>query len=358
MKAMPHRWLPWALVLGTAGGVAVPPVVAPAQDAPSRQRTQPKPAAPPTESQEIGDVITIPSNSKGVTFTVVDDQNRLVNRLKQNDVEVFDGGVRQEIDIFRQSNDLPIMLAVVIDTSASQESLLPTERRAVDFFLDSFFRQGKDYGAILTFQGETSLVNGLCSDLRQLKTSLGRVEREQRFRDEDGGTPPLGTALYDAIDIAAHEVLNGKTAQRVTNVKDPRAQDNAKRAIRRAMCILTDGKDTASQKTLAQAVGRAQRLGIAIYILGLSDQFRYGEIDRDSIERICAKSGGKAFFPTNETDLERNFKEIVSDLSGQYILVYRPTGGASDGDGRRAIKIVPRNRSLRIFHQTEYDVEQ
>jgi Ca-activated chloride channel homolog len=188
-----------------------------AQDG-GRSRVVPPPAGqgPGSGVQQDGDVVTILADSKGVIFSVVDERNRIVSDLKASDIEILDGGARQEIDIFRTSNDLPMMLAVLIDTSASQESLLPAEKRAVDVFLDSSFRTGKDFGAVLTFQGETTLVNGLTTNLRQLKSALGRIEREQQFRDESNATPQLGTALYDAVEITAKEVLDGKTARRVT----------------------------------------------------------------------------------------------------------------------------------------------
>lgn len=332
---------------------------APAQDG-GRSRVVPPPAGqgPGSGVQQDGDVVTILADSKGVIFSVVDERNRIVSDLKASDIEILDGGARQEIDIFRTSNDLPMMLAVLIDTSASQESLLPAEKRAVDVFLDSSFRTGKDFGAVLTFQGETTLVNGLTTNLRQLKSALGRIEREQQFRDESNATPQLGTALYDAVEITSKEVLDGKTARRVTTVRDPSAPENSRRAIRRALCILTDGKDTASQRNLSQVIARAQRLGIVIYALGMGDRFRYGEVDKDGLEKLCASSGGKAFFPTSELDLERSFKQIVDDLSGQYIAVYRPTGGTAQTDGRRVIQIRPKNPRLRVFHQTEYEPEQ
>jgi Ca-activated chloride channel homolog len=90
----------------------------------------------------------------------------------------------------------------------------------------------------------------------------------------------------------------------------------------------------------------------------MGDRFRYGDVDKDGLEKLCASSGGKAFFPASELDLERSFRQIVDDLSGQYIAVYRPTGGAAQSDGRRVIKIRPKNPRLRVFHQTEYEPEQ
>lgn len=306
-----------------------------------------RPRTTPPPLPDAGDDIAIVADSRGVVFSVVDERGRIVSNLREQDFEIYEDGRRQTIDLFRTSNDLPLMLAVLIDTSDSQASLLPVEKRAVDVFFDAFFRPGKDYGALLTFGGEVRLANGLTSHLKSLKTALGRIEREQRFRDEDNATPPLGTALYDALDITARETLDGRTARRVLN------GGGTRRAIRRAICVLTDGRDTASQLPPERVATNLRRRGIVVYALGMGDRFRFGDVDRDALEQLCALTGGKAFFPTDEADLERSFKRIVDDLSGQYIALYRPTGppGAA---GQRTVEVRPRDRRLRVFSQTEY----
>ncbi|MCS7080497.1 MAG: VWA domain-containing protein [Chloracidobacterium sp.] len=309
-----------------------------------------RPRTTPPTLPGAGDDIAIVADSRGVVFSVVDERGRIVSNLRAEDFEIYEDGRRQTIDLFRTSNDLPLMLAVLIDVSDSQASLLPVEKRAVDVFFDAFFRPGRDYGALLTFGGEVELVNGLTSHLKSLKTALGRIEREQRFRDEDNATPPLGTALYDALDITARETLDGPTARRVIN------SGGIRRAIRRAICVLTDGRDTASQLTLERVATNLRRRGIVVYALGMGDRFRFGAVDRDALEHLCALTGGKMFVPTDEAELEQSFKRIVDDLSGQYIALYRPTGPPAAA-GQRTVEVRPRDRRLRVFSQTEYSSE-
>ncbi len=306
-----------------------------------------RPRATPPALPDAGDDIAIVADSRGVVFSVVDERGRIVSNLREQDFEIYEDGRRQTIDLFRASRDLPLMLAILIDMSDSQASLLPTEKRAVDVFLDAFFRSGTDYGALLTFSGEVRLANGLTSHLKSLKAALGRIEREQRFRDEDNATPPLGTALYDALDIAARETLDGRTARRVIS------GGGTRRAIRRAICVLTDGRDTASQLAPERVATNLRRRGIVVYALGMGDRFRFGNVDRAALEQLCVKTGGKPFFPADEAELEQSFRRIVDDLSGQYIALYRPTGppGAT---GSRAVEVRPRDRRLRVFSQTEY----
>src|SRR5262249_24765303 len=146
---------------------AVPPGTA--QDRQNQSRTRPR-----VVGQELneGDSLKIGGELIQVVFSAVDEQNRLVTDLQSSDVEIYESGRRQLVDVFQRRNNLPMVLSILIDISGSQEFLLPDEKRAVETFFDSFFREGKDYGSILTFQGETSLAVGLTTNMRRLKSAL------------------------------------------------------------------------------------------------------------------------------------------------------------------------------------------
>ena len=221
------------------------------------QRTQPR--QEPAEPE--GETIKISTEMVQVAFAVVDGQNRLVKDLKASEVEVYDGGQRQKLELFRRTNSVPIMLSVLIDKSASQEAVLNYEKNAIDVFLDSYFRPGVDFCSLGSFQWKLALSCGLTSNHHQLKSALRAIDREQIFRDEEGGVPLLGTALYDAIINTVEGPLSGRTARSMTSAEPtPRAArdggDNRpeatteRRAIRRAIILLTDGSDTASQASL------------------------------------------------------------------------------------------------------------
>ncbi|KAF0248352.1 MAG: von Willebrand factor type A domain-containing protein, partial [bacterium] len=157
-----------------------------------------------SNNQDISDdtgTIKIGVDYIQVAFSVVDEKNRLVTDLNPSEVKLYDNGQSQEPEFFQRSNNLPMMLAILIDTSASQQFLLPDEKNAVSTFFDAFFREGKDYGSVLSFNGETSLAIGLTSNLSRLKIALQRVKKDEIFRDDEGGVSSLSTALYDAIDI-------------------------------------------------------------------------------------------------------------------------------------------------------------
>src|SRR5437879_5022114 len=75
-----------------------------------------------------GETLKIGVELVQVVFSAVDEQNRLVTNLQQSDIEIYEGGQPQQIDLFQRSNNLPMVLSILIDMSGSQEFLLPDEK--------------------------------------------------------------------------------------------------------------------------------------------------------------------------------------------------------------------------------------
>jgi len=96
-----------------------------------------------------------------VLFTAADGSRRFITDLKKEDIRILEDGQPQQIFTFYRQVDLPLSLAILIDTSGSQERTLPEEKEAAKAFLDDVVRQGKDEVAILSFTGETTLEQGL-----------------------------------------------------------------------------------------------------------------------------------------------------------------------------------------------------
>lgn len=315
---------------------------------------------PPTsqnpDQTEDGDTIKIGSEEVQVIFSVIDERGRLVTDLNPAEVVLSENGKKQSFDLFQRSTSLPMILSVLLDVSGSQQFLLDNEKAAVATFFDSFFREGKDYGAILTFHGETEMSIGLTSNLQRLKTSLQKIRREEVFRDDEGGVSNLGTALYDALDTTAREVLNGRTARRLTS-QDVRANQTTRPALRRAIFVLTDGVDTASQIELKQALRSVQGLGISIYALGVGDRFRFGSVNQDVLNRLCKASGGRAFYPKDEYELRQNFQQIANELSSQYIIAYSPES-AADPNFREIDIQIPKHPEWQVVHRRGYTPEE
>jgi Ca-activated chloride channel homolog len=345
-----QRWVILLAVLGLvwlAGSLRVSARRHSGQSQTQQDPKRPAPAASPTppssddgETLDPDDVVRIDTELTNILFTAVDKQKRFITTLKKEDVTIFEDGKQQEIFTFARQTDLPLSLAIVLDTSVSMERVLPAEREAASSFVNSVLRSGKDEAAVLTFTGETTLELGLTGSASRVRSALDRV----RFTPPAGyigggtiaGTPPISdqsnriagsTAVWDAVWVTADEVLSGTL-------------DRGRRAI----ILLTDGMDYSSQKKLDEAIDKAVKAEVVVYSIGIGDNFFEG-INEGVLRKLSERTGGHAYFPRNEDDLRAAFAQIELELRSQYLLAYAPTNKNRDNTFRR-IKIEVANPDL------------
>src|SRR5687768_14788495 len=117
----------------------------------STQQTKPSPSPTPRTREELpqdsDEVIKVETNLTNIFFTAADKNKRFISDLKAEDIRVFEDGQPQEIFTFQTNIDLPLSLAILIDTSASEERTLPDEKVAARAFLENVLRN-KDEAAI------------------------------------------------------------------------------------------------------------------------------------------------------------------------------------------------------------------
>ncbi|MCA1590751.1 MAG: VWA domain-containing protein [Acidobacteria bacterium] len=297
----------------------------------AQQQSTPKAAVTPTPPPIDGDEeIKIETESVNVLFTAQDRNRRLLINLKREDIKVLENGREQQIATFTRQIDLPLSLAILIDTSASQERTLPEEKAAAASFLESVIRPSKDEVSIISFTGEATLEQGMTSNIQTLRRAIDRV----RFVPPSGyigggviaGTPPIShrnqaaagsTAIWDAIWVTSAEIL-GEAPQRT----------------RRAIILLSDGVNTFGQKKLDEAVQAAQRAEAVIYSIGIGDNF-YDGVDEPTLKKISERTGGRAFFPRDEAELRAAFRLIQEEMRSQYLLAYEPSNQILDGSYRK-----------------------
>ena len=299
---------------------------APDAEAQSTSGARPTPTPPDPEEEEI----RIDTEVVNILFTAQDKDRRLLLGLKKEDIRILEDGKVQEIGSFTRQVDLPLSLAILIDTSISQERTLPEEKMAAISFLESFIRPEKDEVAVVSFTGESTLEQGMTSNLTRLRRAIDRVKFVAPAGYLGGGvmspTPPISgtgtqvagsTAIWDSIWVTAEDVL-GPAPERT----------------RRAIILLSDGVNTSGRKKLDDAVQAAQRSEAVIYSIGIGDNF-YAGVDEGALKRISERTGGRAFFPRNERQLREAFKQIEDEMRSQYLLAYEPTNPALDGSYRR-----------------------
>lgn len=304
-----------------------------AQQAPPNPTNQKSvsPSATATPTPEDDDEpIKIDTEVVNVLFSAQDKSRRLLTDLKKEDVRLLENGRQQEISYFARQVDLPLSLAILIDTSASQERTLPEEKAAATSFLDSVIRPEKDEVSVVSFTGEATLEQGMTNNMTRLRRAIERVE----FVPPSGyigggvivgGTPPISgrnqmtqgsTAIWDAIWVTSAEVLGP-----------------APEKTRRAIIILTDGVNTFGQKKLDDAVQAALKSEAVIYAIGIGDNY-YGGIDKGVLNKITERTGGRAFFPQDEAQLRKAFDQIQVEMRSQYLIAYEPTNQKRDGSFR------------------------
>ena len=321
------------------------------------QLPQPSPT-PPKKEDEVtlnsDEVVRVETNLTNIFFTAADKQKRFVSTLKREDVRLLEDGVPQDIFAFQQNIDLPLSLAILIDCSASEERTLPEEKGAARAFLESVLRADKDEAAIVSFTGEVTLEQGLTGNIARLRRAIDDV----RFVPPSGyigggvvvgGTPPISgtqqtlagsTAIWDAIWATSNELLSASAEH-----------------TRRAIILLTDGEDTISQVRMQEAINRALKADALIYAIGIGDRYETG-IDEGALRKITEGTGGRAYFPRNERDLNDAFAQIQRDLRERYLIAYSSSNKNRDGSYRHVtIEIVSpdlRRESLKLNYRPGY----
>ncbi|MGB8510429.1 MAG: VWA domain-containing protein, partial [Pyrinomonadaceae bacterium] len=295
----------------------------------------------------------IDTDLTGILLNAADKERRFITTLKSEDIRVSEDGVPQQITTFERETDLPLSLAFLVDTSASQEAVLEEEQSAANIFIDSVLRPQKDTAAVVSFTGEPKLEQTLTGDRAQLHAAIGRVKVEFSADSPECNHPDdpfseqyrlrCSTGIWDSIWATVNELLS-KTPERT----------------RRALILLTDGDDTSSKTSKGDAFDFAVRHNAVIYSIGIRDEsFKYGgSLKRDDLRKVSERTGGRAFFPKNRAELDAAFAQINQELRTQYLVAYAPTNRKRDGSLRKIlIEVVNpalRREKLRLQYRQSY----
>ena len=305
----------------TAQAPTAQPGTQPQSNAPSNQApaanqpaTQPNTASPgntgqapgqaPVGTQDGGFVFRSESRLVTLHATVVDDKNHLITNLDKGDFTVFENDKPQTIKYFHQQ-DYPVAIGIVIDNSGSMRE----KRDAVNQAAINLVKASNpdDQVFVVNFNDEYYLDQEFTSDIKKLQAALEHVEARG------------GTALYDAIVASADYLTHSKLQ-------------------RKALFVVTDGEDDASQESLEQAVHRLQQEnGPVVYGIGLLGDEKSRRAKR-ALELIAERTGGEAFFPPTLSEVGDITSSIAHDIRNQYTITYQPTTPKSI-QGYRTIKV-------------------
>jgi len=273
-----------------------------------------KPPKPQTSKSDDPQIV-LPSLEVRLPITVKE-KNKFVGGLGENNFEVYEDGKRQKIEKFVAPSQLPLNIAVLMDTSNSVKLKLPFEKDAAEDFVATVttYRR-KDQVLFGTFDSAVELHQDFTDAQEPLIRAIRKVKA--------GGF----TRMYDAV----YRIIEEKLATSI----GPDA--------RRIIVVLSDGEDTASERTLKEAIEMAQRYDVTIF--GISTKNFTGitsgtvdNADDKDLRRLCEETGGQIFLPSQKIDLFRAFNQVAQDLRQEYVLFYKPTNQGKINK-RREIKV-------------------
>jgi Ca-activated chloride channel homolog len=235
--------------------------------------------------------------------TVTDKKGRFVTDLKQEDFEVVEKGKKQSILEFVAESNLPLRLAIVVDTSNSVRDRFKFQQEAATEFVKSVIRPGTDKAIIIGFDSTAQLAADMTDDVAKLEMAIKQMR------------PGGGTALYDALYFACRDKL---------------MQDQPMYKFRRAIVLLGDGDDNASRYTRDQALEMAQKADTVLYTISTNNTRMPNDGDK-ILKYLSQETGGITFFPFRASDLTQSFENIANELRSQYAIVYRPEPLKLDG---------------------------
>lgn len=326
-------------------------------------KAKPTPTPKPPE-QEVLDVVRVTSNLVMVPVSVTDTQGNAIQGLTKADFRLIEEGKQQEITDIGDPEQVPLAIALLFDVSSSvsAKGFFASQQNAAATFLRLVMKPA-DRAAIFTITGDPTLVQPLAS----ADTSAAKMLKIP------AATTPVPTAFYDTV-IAAAKYLEA----------------NAPSNYRRVIVVLSDGDDNFSSQIrdlslaqyraqnseqptsggllarsqqahrqavsqVEQAVQKADAIFYSVNPGGPSVKLNQISMRAEtSMEAIAETTGGTAFVPESDKDLERVFRQVAAELRGQYLLQYYGNSEAPAGQFRKIQVTVPARVDAKVRARQGY----
>jgi VWFA-related protein len=305
----------------------------------SQPAPQQEQAPPPAEPPETQNPIEIKTAVVNVFATVRDKHNAIVGDLTQDDFKVYEDGVPQKVAYFSKEVNMPISLAIMMDTSGSMYYMLNAEKDAASRFVREVMHH-KDEAIVMTFDTDVNLLADFSEDPAVLARAIHRAEInvDATGIGGTGGTVPNrnggGTNLYDAVYLAVHDELGPE-------------------AGRKAVVILSDCEDNGSKMSERDAIESVQRGDAVAHIILISDPRATEGYGGGVAQELSSQTGGRVISVHNDNSLEKAFDIISEELRSQYVLGYYPSNTTHDGTFRK-IKVEVTRPETKVLARKGY----
>jgi VWFA-related protein len=362
-------WRPAFLLGVLAVFVSLPALVVQAQKRlkdmpppPPLWRAKPTPTPTPTPEEKL-EVIRTTSNLIMVPVSVTDRDGQAVQGLTKESFRLQEEGKQQEITGIGNPEEVPLAIALLFDisSSVSQKGFFQFQQNAAAAFLKQVMKRD-DRAAVFTIATQPAMVQGL-STAEQAAAKIVTIP---------AATSSVATAFYDTVSAAAAYL------------------ETAPSHFRRVIIVITDGDDNNSKRITASSRAEATasingQLNASRLRAGLDAKHRLAVADvqqaaqkadaifysvnpggpsvrlnqiamraETGMEAIAEATGGTAFIPDGEKDLERVFRQVAAELRGQYLLQYYGNSDAPAGQFRRIQVSVPVRADVRVRARQGY----
>ncbi len=248
-----------------------------------------------------------------------------VGGLTRSQFRVFDNGRAEPLSYFA-SNDLPVTVGLVVDSSGS----MGPKRAEVNAAALSFIRDSNPLDEIFVVNFNDRVYFGL-------PPGTAFSDKVPQLVEALGNTPNQGrTTLYDAISAALEHLDLGKRDKKT-------------------LVVISDGGDNASRSTLAQVLAQIEASRATVYTIGLFDAD-----DPDSnpkvLKRLAAVSGGEAYFPRTLEEVPELCRRIAVEIRRRYSLGFAPVR-AGTAASRHVLKVeawASDGRKLKVHARQSY----
>ncbi|MFL6374989.1 MAG: VWA domain-containing protein [Pyrinomonadaceae bacterium] len=273
------------------------------------QKTSPTPSPTP---EEVTGPIRVKTDLVTLTLTVTDPYNRYVSGLTKNAFSIVDEGKEQEITFFSDT-DAPVSVGIIFDISGSMSGeKIKKARTALERFIST--SHPSDEYFLIAFNSRAQLLLDRTRDGEAVLQKLTMVE------------PKNNTALYDAVYLGVERVTRG------THQK-------------RALLIISDGQDNNSRYNFKEVQRIMKETDVVAYAVGIEDKGDTGPLGLQGqafLDEITSVTGGRAFYPQSDVEMDEIFERIALELRHQYSIGYTPKDFKPDGKWRKVkVKVKP-----------------
>jgi VWFA-related protein len=242
------------------------------------------------------------------------DRTRQHLDVTPDDFSVFEDGVEQKIEGFEEALT-PVSVMLVLDSSGSMRRDAPAVTEAARRFARQM--PGKDRVGVMLFADKPVLAQDLSTIREFVIRAIGRYQATG------------GTALYDAMFESLERLKRAEGRTAVVLLTDGRDEDNP-------------GKGPGSVHTLPDVLAHLADVKSTVYAIGLGPT-----VDRPTLEQLADASSGEAYFPSDVTLLDEDYRRILENLRRRYVISYTSTNPKHDG-GFRNVEIRPKREGIVI----------